>query len=371
VFFLKKTITNSESQFKSDFGEYPPKPLLCMKLNSQFDVVSMGKARLLFHNLSHLFYFFFLAAGKPPTNTSSSESLLFIKEVRKTFLGIKTEWLATITDLKNSPLQVNFVLSVIFLIVCSPLFLSFIVFLCVYILIKQARLKNYKSMGFFEKSPHRPSQIVVMTPALRKYKNSAVKANRTISFEGIVSHEHIHLLQAYYFPERPLNEFDSEKGSFLKSLLKSPERNFDSCSYYFSINEMEARLHEVVLSYYRKYGELPSDSVGFRWLLFGSSGIHRETMPVLKTNGIDLLKSPECRLFDVRCNLMENQMSDAISELKAPFMFSFLLNVLPVMYGNLLIVYGDTNRAEKYFDTVDNFELYNKLYGEIRIPPCS
>ena len=46
----------------------------------------------------------------------------------------------------------------------------------------------------------------------------------------------------------------------------------------------------------------------------------------------------------------------------------YLFHVLPVMYGNLLIVYGDTNRAKKYFDTVSSFELYNQLYGEVIIP---
>ena len=74
------------------------------------------------------------------------------------------------------------------------------------------------------------------------------------------------------------------------------------------------------------------------------------------------------RMFEIRCELMNHEMSIAISKLTTPACNKFMREVLPVMYGNLLIVYGDTNRAKKYFDTVSSFELYNQLYGEIIIP---
>ena len=231
--------------------------------------------------------------------------------------------------------------------------------LCIHFLILGARYPNYKTYGFFQRLANRSSQVVVNTFALRKCKNSAEKSVRTISFESIVSHEHIHLLQNYYFSERFKCEDDSEKVNFLKSLLEDPENDFDVFSYFFKIDEMEARLHEVILSYYRKYGELPSDEKGFFKLLFGSRS---EVMNVLKTKLFGQIKNRPYKRqieYDTRCENMENEMLYALSRLTD--FYEFLDEVLPVMYGNLLIVYGDTNRAKKYFDTVSSFELYNQL----------
>ena len=92
-------------------------------------------------------------------------------------------------------------------------------------------------------------------------------------------------------------------------------------------------------------------------------------MNLVKTKLFGELKNrpyPKRLVFDVRGEAEEKQMIAAIFTLTDPW--PYLLKVLPVMYGNLLIVYGDTNRAKKYFDTVSSFKLYNQLYGEIIIP---
>ena len=238
-----------------------------------------------------------------------------------------------------------------------------LVCLCIHFLILGARYPNYKTYGFFQRLANRSSQVVVNTFALRKCKNSAEKSVRTISFESIVSHEHIHLLQNYYFPEGRKFSFGSEKVNFLKSLLEEPENDFALVLYLFNANEMEARLHELVLSYYRKYGELPSDEIGFLKLLFGSRG--GDLDPSI-FRALENRPYPKQMEYDTRCEKMEDELLYAIFELTKPY--HYLCEVLPVMYGNLLIVYGDTNRAKKYFDTVSSFELYNQLYGEIIIP---
>jgi hypothetical protein len=357
VFFLKKTTTNSKCQFKSDFGEYPPKPLSPMKLNNQIHVLCMGRVRILFFLLAFHFHSF---SDKSPTNNPH-----FIR-VRNRALKIKAICIGTITDLMNSIFYVKFVLFVIFLIVFSPLLFLFIIYLGIKILIITTRTEFYNAVGFFLNSPHLPSQIVVNTTSLRSMKKFTDLSN-----EGIISHEHIHLLQACYFPERPMDNFEGEKSSFLKSLLRNPERDFDFCSYHFDISEMEARLHEVILSYYRKYEELPSDYVGFVRLLMGSGKeLARPMLHSLFDKGgeekYNLQNKPP--KFETRCADMKLEMSMAIMKLAPPARHKYMLEVLPVMYGNLLIVYGDTNRAEKYFDTVSSFDFYNELYGKIIIP---
>lgn len=377
MFFSKKISTNSECQFKSDFGEYPPKPLEPMKLNKQFDILSKGKVGLFFYNVSQIFSSTFLAVvGKSPLHTSSQAMIDWRNNmvlIRKRILKIKTRLIKGAIHFKKSTFQMKFVFFVLILIACLTLLLFLFLFvvyqfirLCIHFLILGARSSTYENYGFFQRLANRSSQVVVNTFALRKCKNSAEKSVRTISFESIVSHEHIHLLQNYYFSERVKYEDDSEKVNFLKSLLEDPENDFDVFSYFFKIDEMEARLHEVILSYYRKYGELPSDEKGFFKLLFGSRS---EVMNVVKTKLFGQIENRPYKRqieYDTRCEHMENEMLYALSRLTD--LYKFLDEVLPVMYGNLLIVYGDTNRAKKYFETVSSFELYNQLYGEIIIP---
>ena len=180
------------------------------------------------------------------------------------------------------------------------------------------------------------------------------------------SHEHIHMLQACYFSERVKYEDETDRVNFLKTLLKDPENDFRFISYFFKIDEMEARLHEVILSYYRNQGELPLDEKGFMKLLIGSKS---EVGISVKKGLFGGLKNRPYRKrieYEVRGEAEERDLISAIFHLTDPF--GYLLQVLPVMYGNLLILYGDTNRAKKYLETVSSFELYNKLYGEVIIP---
>jgi len=282
------------------------------------------------------------------------------KEFRKIILKIKT----TSTSFKNSPFQIQFILFIIIGIAISPFALLFIIYQTTPVFIKVLKkVTKHSSYGSFLQLTNRSSNVVINTSAIKRSKNSSDKLVRTMSFESIVSHEHIHLLQNYYFPEGRKFSFGSEKVNFLKSLLEEPENDFASVLYLFNANEMEARLHEVVLSYYRKYGELPSDEIGFLKLLFGSRG--GDLDPSI-FRALENRPYPKQMEYDTRCEKMEDELFYAIFELTKPY--HYLCEVLPVMYGNLLIVYGDTNRAKKYFETVSSFELYNQLYGEIIIP---
>ena len=195
-------------------------------------------------------------------------------EMRKGILETKTVWIKNATHLKNSPFQYQFVLFVLMLIAMSPFILLFIVYqlirLCIILLMKAASSSGYENtIGYFVKLPHTSSQIIVNTVGLRRAKDSADQVEKTISFETVVSHEHIHMLQACYFSERVKYEDETDRVNFLKTLLKDPENDFRFISYFFKIDEMEARLHEVILSYYRNQGELPLDEKGFIKLLIG------------------------------------------------------------------------------------------------------
>ena len=140
MFFSKKISTNSESQFKSDFGEYPPKPLSPMKLNTQFNILSKGKVGLFFYNVSQIFSTTFLTVvGKSPLHTSS-QALIFWRnnmvKVRKNILKIKTRLIKGAIHFKKSTFQMKFVFFVLILIACSTLLLFLLLFI-VYQFIKK------------------------------------------------------------------------------------------------------------------------------------------------------------------------------------------------------------------------------------------
>jgi hypothetical protein len=355
VLFIKKTTTNSECQFKSDFGEYPPKPLLAMKVNRQFDVVYFGWFGKQIYYTKQIFFLIRALCSK---DRNFITNLPMSIEMRKSVSEAKGSILETIAVYKSSPFIERIVFWVFLIIILPLLPLLFLYFGSKFLILIFNNLRRHNEvLGSFTRLPDAPPHVAVYDPFFSRFKISHL-------IHAITSHEHVHFLQSYYFPERILHKFDNEKRDFLKNLLEHPEQDIDFCSYHFFANEIEARLHEVVLSYYRKYKELPSDKAGFLKLLFGSREMSRIRASMVRE--VENRPYPNRRVFDVRCEFFEGQILSAISKLTDPF--KFLLEVLPVVYGNLLIVYGDTNRAEKYFDTVKDFEFYNELYGEVIIP---
>ncbi|SVD79845.1 uncharacterized protein METZ01_LOCUS432699, partial [marine metagenome] len=198
MFFLKKIRTNSECQFKSDFGEYPPKPLEPMKVNTQFDILSKGTVGIIFYRLATYSSFFYLTCiGKPPLNSNSVAMTMLgnqmaesRKEFRKIILKIKT----TSTSFKNSPFQIQFILFIIIGIAISPFALLFLIYQTIPSFINVLKkVTKHSSYGFFLQLTNRSSKVVINTSAIKRSKNSSDKLVRTMSFESIVSHEHIHL----------------------------------------------------------------------------------------------------------------------------------------------------------------------------------
>jgi hypothetical protein len=358
MLFLKKTATDSETQLAVDFGHYPPKPLQPKKLNNQFDVLYMGSVSRIFYAARLLIHVL--------TDKSAIDHPDF-KEARKSILKLKDRRRALITQLNSTPFYISWILLVGFLVCFSPLLVLLCLAIFVFFLIDFIRGRPFKGLGHAFDLPNWPTQVVVFPNPFKRnnYKKSE------ISVDGIISHEHIHLMQYIYFSERSTGKFVGENGDFLKSLLSSPERDFDFCSYYFLPNEMEARLHEVILSYYRKYKELPLNFCGFVHILVGSINpmgfvyLSKLAARLVETEKFEP-SSLVARRFEVRCGLAEFEIGFAIMKLADPV--KYMREVLPVMYGNLLILYGDINRAEKYFETLGPCELYTKLYGKILVP---
>jgi hypothetical protein len=358
MLFLKKMSTDSETQLAVDFGHYPPKPLQSTKVRNQFDVVYIG-------SVARIFY-----AVKLLSHTVCEKSVLEhpdFREAKKSVLEAKDRIRDLRATLNSSPFYISWILLVVSLVCLSPLLVPLCAVLYIYFLVSFIKGRVISSLGHFLPLPNWASQIVIFPNRLRKLNYKEIE----MTADGVVSHEHVHLMQNMYFANRFVNKFDGEKGDLLKSLLVNPEQDFNYCSYHLLPDEMEARLHELVLSYYRKYGELPLDFYGFVSLLLGSKnpnghdGLNMMAAILVKSEEIEPSKL-NTQSFEVRCGLAEFEMGFAIMKL-ADFV-KYMREVLPVMYGNLLILYGDTNRAKTYFETLGPCDLYKELYGESVIP---
>ena len=384
MIFLKRETTNTENQLTSDFGEYPPKPLRSMMFNHQFDVVRfgwIGKQVYYVQEVVSLTYQL-LTGGYRDTFSAlpqkvqehfrlTLQNCFKIKEILSQLKG----------EIKDLAIYEKIFLYLI-LVVISPIFFLIVLYKSRGLWIKLFRvfnivLKCRKSIiGSYNTLSVGPLSIAVYNPIFRR---------TNFSIEAVISHEHIHFLQHKYFPERVSKDFDGQKEIVLKNLILNPE-NYEKLSYYFELNEMEARLHEVILSYYREHGELPSNYDGFIWLLSGCVKLVQtsfkplslpETILIndlleliieIEKKGGNLSLFASCEFKARNMATVEDMLISIINLKDIKTSLRFMLEVLPVMYGNLLIMYGDTNQAKKYFETVNDYELYKELYGEISVP---
>lgn len=170
-------------------------------------------------------------------------------------------------------------------------------------------------------------------------------------FEAIVAHEHIHLLQ-------------QQEGENRRQQVQCPEQVLDEqwvqdrdTLYLLEWHEVEARLHEQVVSYYRKNHELPLTLDGF----------HRMFMECAEDNAA--MANPELRQQEAahtmahRSTMLNNQFWDLLLRLKdAQCRMQFIHEVLAVMYGNLLRYYGDSEASSQWLSHIARPNLYDELY---------
>ncbi|QLF20655.1 hypothetical protein [Pseudomonas aeruginosa] len=180
--------------------------------------------------------------------------------------------------------------------------------------------------------------------------------------DAVKTHEHLHLAQ-YVCREKfgeneriklkcPLNVLD-------ENLAGSPYIN-----YLFEPDELEARLHEFVLSFYRGGGVLPLDVDGFIRMLAASKGLS----PIIVNNLNDsfaLLKeaSQGFESYSVRDIQTEKEFVYIMLAINGTDLRrKFILEVLTVMYGNLLGYYGDQRAKMAFLESIERPNLYDALW---------
>ncbi len=179
-----------------------------------------------------------------------------------------------------------------------------------------------------------------------------------------IAHEHIHMLQHLNFISTSKSVTPDIEDARLNLILKEKYSKSPSFLYVGKRKEMEARLHEIVLSFYRENHCLPHSLGSF------------VAMIVLNSDDRGLLMS----MFDegAKGEFMEfgyNSYSTRGSVFGEQFYLFFvaidseekvlryLLEVLPVMYANLLEYYGDLQASLRFRQLIQGPCLYEQLYS--------
>jgi hypothetical protein len=160
------------------------------------------------------------------------------------------------------------------------------------------------------------------------------------------------------------NSLDKER--FIKRASgQIPDSNLedDYLIYTMVSNEAEARLHEVVLCFYRNFGFLPLDVAGFVQLLVACKGLGETVCSVSNNAGYDCTLPKEINRFSVRSDSIYRDLARAIESLEgSELRYRYVTEALAIMYGNLIRYYGAADESEKFIGLLSRPNLYDQLY---------
>lgn len=126
--------------------------------------------------------------------------------------------------------------------------------------------------------------------------------------------------------------------------------------------EVEARLHEFILSFYRVNFYIPSTVRGFLGLIAASSQFDWPVYDSFKLHKIDYEST--INSFTVRDSILTDELLTIFQWIKTDELrLRFLTEVLTVMYGNLLRYYGSIALSQSIIAEIPRPNYYDELYG--------
>jgi hypothetical protein len=323
----RKQRLRSVVQLRRDFGEFPPFPLKCLELTSEIAVVRAAGAGLLLNGF---------VIGKHLVRLATKRE------------GVEIQ---TSVDFGEGQEGIDDYNS---LIRSAPLFLRkslarTLRWAAIFALAKKMKKPgrdHERGLGVFLPTGHKTGRITLTSNILAP----------SVS-EAVISHEHIHFLQhldgqQVIAPERKLAPILLEEKLSNSFLL-----------YVLEKKEVEARLHEIVLSFYRDRRELPLTPQSFIEMLAASASFQEYVIDHLETAGHSLGKVGAT--FRERASMFSDQLAMAFTFMKAGCEYRFMAEVLTVMYGNLLRYYGAEEASLEFLSAIPRPNLYDEIYGEI------
>jgi hypothetical protein len=328
-YFYSTEVMASECQLKNDFGDFPPKPLCCDGLTGHFTTV---RVRGIGEHIHAVVMMRRLIEGSADLDSLSPT-------IRNHMAGdlANLKLYSGATGIRNKVflwigLGAIFLASSLKLIQMSP--------------------KGTNSLGFFAPIRKEEYEIVIKVGRVAK---------AGLDGASMISHEHIHLLQhkEVHIMAQSRNVIWPDDQLFTETARAN--EILPHLRYIFERKEVEARLHELVVSFYRAHKNLPLSVPSFLALLVTSKQLGwlvSETLTVAKMDFdpalAEVVERDEMQARDLEMVLLSMPHDLAVR---------FIAEVLPVMYGNLLKYYGDDVVSRKFLSKISRPNFYDELYA--------
>lgn len=322
-------IRSSKAQLQEDFGDFPPSPLSCEALEGDFSVIRTRGIGEVYYEL--LVYKKMLHAIELDPQALSPE---FID-------SFDPNVLLSLRRLFDGPVRSSKVL--------KPALITLVLGLKgIELLVKGSSFANAKPRG-----------QGAFVPVFKNESSIAIKARhfRHKSDAAVISHEHIHLLQH--------RDFESHSRHIKCPDLLLSEKALTEPFYLYLLekNEVEARLHECVLSFYRTHRQLPVTVPEFLGLLATSQQLGWLASGKMMLQGVAFNR--EMGTYPEREIMFVEQLEFVLLAIKSQeLLCRFLTEVLTVMYGNLLRYYGDDAASRRLLMDIKRPNFYDDLYGK-------
>jgi len=344
--YFGNTITNNQLLTR-DFGGYPPAPL-SIDNHSEYVVRVKEVSRLQYIASEILSVLRELYSGK--NKTLEREALT--SEVENARNSLRN-------FISNSTFTTRLLLFLL-----SPVL---VIFIFVFVLISKnlkSSIRNIIKMtsSTFNKGYAHVNPIYGQYDILIK-KNKNYKAAKAKGYiKCIVTHEFVHVMQQH--DRLTINKDHKLKVSQtcnLVGVIKDDRCRDPHMKYLFEIAELEARLHEIIVSGYEKYRLLPLTNEDFFNFV-----LHNESIFLGFSQSNFLLDSldPEKEYVE-RCDVISSDVfyifngmtDDGIRE-------KFIREVLYFLYSNLLRYYGDVTRSMKVLESCESSGLFQSIYTD-------
>ena len=323
-------IRSSEEQLRDDFGDFPPAPLRCAGIIGEFEVVIIRNIGEVFSELIVL---------KMILQGIEAEKQFLSTDVLE-FIGAE-QVLAFQNGFEGLGGSAKFIKPAV-----TSLMLAVMGVRLTVRMIRSAQRES-KVLGFFLPIRKHESNIFVRV---------ARHAKTGMSEASTISHEHIHLLQ-FKDSERHARDARSPE-----TLVTVSDVNRSFLFYLLQKREVEARLHESVLSFYRSHRSLPLTVPKFLGMLAANQQFGELVSLPLVHSRISFDRTVES--YPEREAMWAEQLESILLFIQTTKLTSkFITEVLTVMYGNLLRYYGDEVESQNYLKGIERPNLYDELYG--------
>lgn len=322
IIYRRQTRT-SEDQLREDFGVFPPAPLQCRSPEFRFVIVhARGPGKLINHWRRGAELMQAFEADRSTVTPGLLDTLITLTGVEK--IGQPRE---------STPLRYRAPRLVV------RLFLAICLF--------KAERTRKSGLGYFLPITSHDRQVTLLAGARR----NAELAN------AVIAHEHLHFLQHQVAMNR------SKGVASLPLILAEQHAKNAFVLYLLEPMEVEARLHELILSFYRARQSLPQTVDEFLCLLadWEEFGQYLTVM----TGSAGLAMRGTGSVFSLRSKDLGEQLGMVMGFFKnAETTKQFVAEVLPVMYGNLLGYYGDAPASTRFLAQIARPNLYDALYKQ-------